>query len=176
MSETLKQHKEHAPKKLNFAIYICSTSRYRQVERGEVISNLGGEIIEDLIISSGHAVLFKTVLLDDKTMITQAFRDCLSITDLDVTIFSGGTGISSLDVTIEAVSPLLEKVLPGFGEFFRRISFDEIGPAAVLSCAIAGIAAGKVFFCIPGSPNAVRTAVAKLILPEVTHIVKHARE
>jgi molybdenum cofactor biosynthesis protein B len=176
MSETLKQHKDCTPKKLGFAIYTCSTSRYRQMERGEVISNLGETTIENLIAESGHVVLSKTVILDDKHMIEKVFRDCLSMADLDVIIFSGGTGISSLDVTIEAVSPLLEKVLPGFGEFFRRISFDEIGPAAVLSCAIAGVAAGKAFFCIPGSPNAVKTAMEKLILPEVAHIVKHARE
>ncbi|MDR2707549.1 MAG: molybdenum cofactor biosynthesis protein MoaB [Nitrososphaerota archaeon] len=176
MSETSKQHKAHAPEKLVFAVYICSTSRFRQIEQGAVVSDLSGELVETLIQASGHTLLFKKILLDDKAMITQAFKDCLSVTDLDVIIFSGGTGIVSTDVTIEAVLPLLEKTLPGFGEFFRRLSFDEVGSAAVLSRAIAGVAAGKAFFCIPGSPNAVRTAVEKLILPEVPHIVKHARE
>jgi len=109
-------------------------------------------------------------------MITKAFEDCLTVTDLDVVIFSGGTGITPTDVTIEAVSPLLEKTLLGFGEFFRRLSFDEIGQAAVLSRAIAGVAGGKAFFCIPGSSNAVKIAVEKLILPESPHIIKHARE
>jgi molybdenum cofactor biosynthesis protein B len=176
MSETSKHHKKRVPKKLGFAIYTCSSSRYRQMERGENVSDLGGELIEDLILSSGHVVLSKQVILDDKVMIAQIFKDCLSVTDIDVVIFSGGTGVASSDVTIEAVLPLLEKVLSGFGEFFRRISFDEIGSAAVLSRAIAGVAAGKVFFCIPGSLNAVKTAVEKLILPEVSHIVKHVRE
>jgi molybdopterin adenylyltransferase len=72
--------------------------------------------------------------------------------------------------------PFLDKVLPGFGEFFRRISFDHVGSAAVLSRAIAGVAKGKAVFCIPGSPDAVKTAVEMLILPESSHIVKHARE
>jgi len=176
MSETSKQHKECVPKKLGFAIYTCSSSRYYQMEQGENVSDLSGELIEDLVLSSGHAVLSKKILLDDKVLITKVFRDCLSVADLDVIIFSGGTGVAASDVTIETVLPLLEKVLPGFGEFFRRISFDEIGSAAVLTRAIAGVTAGKAFFCVPGSPNAVKTAVEKLILPEVPHIVKHARE
>jgi molybdenum cofactor biosynthesis protein B len=176
MSETSKQHKESASKKLSFAIYTCSTSRYRQMEKGETVSDLGGDTIQTLIQASGHIVLYKKILLDDKEMIAQTFKGCLSATDLDVIIFSGGTGVASTDVTIEAVSPLFEKTLLGFGEFFRRISFDEVGSVAVLSRAIAGVAAGKAFFCIPGSPNAVKTAVEKLILPEASHIVKHARE
>ncbi|MCL1965551.1 MAG: molybdenum cofactor biosynthesis protein MoaB [Candidatus Bathyarchaeota archaeon] len=176
MSESSKLHKEHALGKLVFAIYICSTSRFRQMEKGEAVSDLSGELIQTLIQASGHTVLFKKIILDDKVMIAQAFKDCLSVADLDVIIFSGGTGVVSSDVTIEAVLPLLEKTLPGFGEFFRRLSFDEIGSSAVLSRAIAGVAASKAFFCIPGSINAVKTAVEKLILPEVLHIVKHARE
>jgi len=176
MSETSKQHKDTALEKLVFAIYVCSTSRFRQMERGEPVSDLGGELIQSLIQASGYTVLYKKILLDDTTVIAQAVKDCLSVADLDVIIFSGGTGVVSADVTIEAVLPFLEKSLPGFGEFFRRISFDEIGSAAVLSRALAGVASGKVFFCIPGSLNAVGTAVEKLILPEAPHIVKHARE
>jgi molybdenum cofactor biosynthesis protein B len=145
MSETSKQHKEHAPGKLNFAIYICSTSRYLQMEKGENVTDLGGDTIQNLVQSAGHSVLRKKIILDDKTMIAKAFEDCLTTSDLDVIIFSGGTGITPTDVTIEAVSPLLEKTLPGFGEFFRRISFDEVGPAAVLSRAVAGVAGGKAF-------------------------------
>jgi molybdenum cofactor biosynthesis protein B len=178
MSETSRQHKVQAPKKLNFAIYICSTSRYRQMEKeGQIDSDLGGDTIQDLIQSAGHVVLYRKVLLDDRVMIVKAFEECLAIADLDGVIFSGGTGIASADVTIEAVLPLLEKTLPGFGELFRRISFDEgISSAAVLSRAVAGVTRGKAFFCIPGSPNAVKTAVEKLILPEAPHIIKHARE
>jgi len=176
MSETSKQHKEQAPKKLAFAIYICSTSRYRQMEKNQTPSDLGGDLIQKLIQTSGHEVLYKKILSDERTLIVKAFEDCLTNAALDVAIFSGGTGIAPCDVTIEAISPLLEKTLPGFGEFFRRISFDEIGLAAVLSRAIAGVAGGKAFFCIPGSPNAVKTALEKLILPEAPHIIKHTRE
>jgi len=100
----------------------------------------------------------------------------LGLTDIDVAIFSGGTGITPTDITIETVSPFFEKTLPGFGEFFRRISFERVGSAAVLTRAVAGVAKGKALFCIPGSPDAVRVAAEMLILPEAPHIVKHARE
>jgi molybdenum cofactor biosynthesis protein B len=103
-------------------------------------------------------------------------RSVLGSNDVDAAVFCGGTGITSSDVTIEAVTPFLEKILHGFGEIFRRLSYDEIGSSAVLSRAVAGVANGKAIFCIPGSPNAVRLCLEKLILPEAGHIVKHARE
>jgi molybdenum cofactor biosynthesis protein B len=178
MSETSRQHKEQSKKKLNFAIYICSTSRYYQMEKenNRLISDQGGDIIQELIQAAGHVVMYKKILLDDRAMIAEAFSDSLSVADLDGVIFSGGTGIAAADVTIEAVAPLLEKTLPGFGEVFRLISYNEVGSAVVLTRAIAGVASGKVFFCIPGSPNAAKTAIEKLILPEAPHIIKHARE
>ncbi len=176
MSETSKAHKEKAQKKLNFGIFICSTSRYKQIQKGEAVSDLGGDTLEALLKNAGQNMLFRKILSDDKTMISKAVNEALETLDLDVAIFSGGTGITPTDVTIETVSPFFEKTLPGFGEFFRRISFDQMGSAAVLSRAVAGVAKGKALFCIPGSPNAVQTAVEMLILPESPHIVKHARE
>jgi len=96
---------------------------------------------------------------------------------IDAIIVCGGTGISPKDVTIEAVRPLLIKTLPGFGELFRKLSFCEIGSAAVLTRALAGVADhGKAVFCIPGSPQAAKLALEKLILPEAGHILKHSRE
>jgi molybdopterin adenylyltransferase len=177
MSESSKAHKAKAPKTLNFGIYICSTSRYKLVEKGETaVSDVSGDTLIDLLRNAGHNVLFKKIVDDDKAMISDAVKQALSMLDLDVAIFSGGTGITPTDVTIETVSPFFEKTLPGFGEFFRRISFDRVGSAAVLSRAVAGVAKGKALFCIPGSPDAVRVAVEMLILPESPHIVKHARE
>ena len=177
MSESSKQHKAKAPKTLNFGIYICSTSRYKQIEEGEAaVSDVGGDTMVELLRKAGQNVLFKKIVADDKAMISDAVKQALSMPDLDVAIFSGGTGITPTDVTIETVSPFFEKTLPGFGEFFRRISYDRVGSAAVLSRAVAGVAKGKALFCIPGSPDAVRVAVEMLILPEAPHIVKHARE
>ncbi len=177
MSETSKAHKEKAAKKLNFGIFICSTSRYKQIQSGEKnVSDIGGDTLEALLKNAGHNVLFRKIISDDKAMISNSVKEALSMPELDVAVFSGGTGITPTDVTIETVSPFFEKTLPGFGEFFRRISFDRVGSAAVLSRAVAGVAKGKAFFCIPVSPNAVQTAVEMLILPESPHIVKHARE
>jgi molybdenum cofactor biosynthesis protein B len=177
MSESSKQHKAKAPKTLNFGIYICSTSRYKLMQQGEAaISDVSGDTLIDLLKNAGHNVLFKKIVADDKALISDTVKQALSIPDLDVAIFSGGTGITPTDVTIETVSPFFEKTLPGFGEFFRRISYDRVGSAAVLSRAVAGVAKGKALFCIPGSPDAVRVAVEMLILPESPHIVKHARE
>jgi molybdenum cofactor biosynthesis protein B len=177
MSESSKAHKAKAPKVLNFGIYICSTSRYKAIEQGEaVISDVGGDTLVDLLKNASQNVLFKKIIADDETMIQDAVMYALGLSDLDVAIFSGGTGITPTDITIETVTPFFEKTLPGFGEFFRRISFDRVGSAAVLSRAVAGVAKGKALFCIPGSPDAVRVGVEMLILPEAPHIVKHARE
>jgi molybdenum cofactor biosynthesis protein B len=177
MSESSKQHKAKALKNLNFGVYICSTSRYKQIEQGEKeVSDIGGDTIVELLKNAGQNVLFKKIIADDQTMIQDEAMYVLGLAALDVAIFSGGTGITPTDITIETVTPFFEKTLPGFGEFFRRISYDKVGSAAVLSRAVAGVAKGKAIFCIPGSPNAVKTAVEMLILPEVPHIVKHARE
>ena len=177
MSETSKQHKAKAPKTLNFGVYICSTSRYKLIQQGEAaVSDEGGDTLVALIKGGQHNVLFKKIIADDKELISKAVQEALATAELDVVIFSGGTGITPTDVTIESVSPFFEKTLPGFGEFFRRISFDRVDSAAVLSRAVAGVAKGKALFCIPGSPDAVRTAIEMLILPESPHIVKHARE
>ena len=177
MSETSKAHKAKAPKTLNYGIYICSTSRFQLIKQGEKkISDIGGDTIVKLLRNAQQNVLFKRIIADDKALISDAINEALSMPDLDVVIFSGGTGITHIDITIETVSPFFEKTLPGFGEFFRRVSFDRVGSAAVLSRAVAGVAKGKALFCIPGSPNAVQLAVEMLILPESPHIVEHARE
>jgi molybdenum cofactor biosynthesis protein B len=177
MSETSTAHKAEAPKTLNYGVYVCSTSRYKLIQQGEAkVSDVGGDTIVALLKNARQNVLFKKIIADDKALISDAVKEALNTPNLDVAIFSGGTGITPTDVTIETVSPFLEKTLPGFGEFFRRISFDKVGSAAVLSRAVAGVAKGKALFCIPGSPDAVRVAVETLILPESPHIVKHARE
>ena len=176
MSESTKKHKAAAPKQLNFAVFVCSTSRYQAVQEGKKIDDVSGDIIDALLKIAGHRVLLKKIIADDKSMIEDAVTSVLNYAELDAAIFCGGTGIAPKDVTIETVSPFLEKTLPGFGEIFRRLSYDKVGSAAVLSRAVAGVAKGKVFFCIPGSPDAVRVSVEMLILPEAPHIVRHARE
>ncbi len=176
MSESAKKHKASAPKQLNFAVFVCSTSRYKQQQKGEKITDVSGETIEALLKIAGHRVLSRKIIADNKSMIEEAAKTVLGSAELDAAIFCGGTGIAPKDVTLEAVSPFLEKTLLGFGEIFRRLSYDKVGSAAVLSRAVAGVAKGKALFCIPGSPDAVRVSVEMLILPEAPHIVRHARE
>jgi molybdenum cofactor biosynthesis protein B len=176
VSETSKKHKAAAPKQLKFAVFVCSTSRYQQLQKGEKIEDVSGDTVVALLRNAGHLALSKRIIADDKVMIEEAVKSVLSSAELDAAIFCGGTGITPKDVTIEAVSPFLEKILPGFGEIFRRLSYDKVGSAAVMSRAVAGVARGKALFCIPGSPDAVRVSVEMLILPEAPHIVRHARE
>jgi molybdenum cofactor biosynthesis protein B len=176
VSESTKRHKAEAPKRLKFGVFVCSTSRYKQLAKGELMKDVSGDLIEAFVKNAGHTLTFREIIPDDKAIIEECVRRALASADLDVVVFCGGTGVASSDVTIETVSPFMEKVLPGFGEIFRRLSFDEMGSAAVLSRAIAGVAKGKAIFCIPGSPDAVRLCFEKLILVEANHIVKHARE
>ena len=176
MSETAKKHKATAPKKLNFSVFVCSSSRYEAIEKGETVSDISGDLLEALLEKARHRVLCKKIIADDRSMIEEAVKSVLRSTEVDVAIFCGGTGIAPKDVTIETVSPFFDKTLPGFGEIFRRLSFDRVGSAALMSRAVAGVAKQKVLFCVPGSPDAVKVSVETLILPEAPHIVRHARE
>ncbi len=176
MSESTEKHKAGAPKRLNFAIFLCSTSRYLAAKKAETIADVSGDIIEVLLQNAGHHVMFRKIIADDREMIAQAVRKVLGLKELDAAIFCGGTGITSQDVTIETVEPFFDKPLPGFGEIFRSLSYVKVGSPALMSRASAGVARGKAFFCIPGSSDAVRLSLETLILPEAPHIVRHARE
>ena len=143
MSESVKSHKEHAPKKLNFAVFICSTSRYQAMQKGAQVTDVSGDTIELILKNAGHNVLFKRTVSDDKEMIEHAVKSVLDNSGVDAAVFCGGTGVTHSDVTFETVSPFFEKTLPGFGEFFRRLSYHRVGSAAVMSRAAAGVARGK---------------------------------
>jgi len=134
------------------------------------------DLIIETLRKSDKKLVSRVLVADDKEAIREAIRDALKNEDVNAVLIVGGTGIAPKDVTIETVSPLLEKTLPGFGELFRSLSYDEIGSPAIMSRAVAGVTEGKAIFCIPGSPNAVKLCLDKLILPETGHIVKHARE
>ena len=174
MSETSKKHKEKAPKQLNFAVITISTSRYRASQTGKPVTDESRDLILNLLKNNGHTLVVQRLITDDKTMIQKTMREMLDSSQVEAIISTGGTGITHADVTIEAVRPLIEKELPGFGELFRHLTFQEIGSAAVLSRALAGVAKGKIIFCLPGSPHAVKLCLERLILPETAHIVLHA--
>jgi len=171
MSETSKLHKKSSPDSATVYIVTCSTSKFKQLKAKQQPSDESGDIIEQLAASAGHRIAGRKLISDSKPMIQKATRAALSNRGVDVVIITGGTGLSSTDVTFEAISPLLDREIPGFGELFRKISFDEIGSAAMVSRAFAGMIKRRAIFCLPGSPNAVRTAMEKLILPELGHII-----
>ncbi|MCW4051681.1 MAG: MogA/MoaB family molybdenum cofactor biosynthesis protein [Candidatus Bathyarchaeota archaeon] len=176
MSESSRQHKTEAPKQLGFRVVTCSTSRFTRQKKGRKIEDTSGDLIVHKLIEHNHRVVKRVLVSDETEMIMKALEEALEDENVSAIIFCGGTGIAAKDITIETVTPMLTKILPGFGELFRQLSYESIGSAAILSRALAGIAGGKAVFCIPGSIDAARLCLDKLILPEAGHIVKHSRE
>jgi len=176
VSESSRRHKAEAPTRLGFAVIVISTSRFEALKLMKHVDDPSGDLIVELLEKAGHKIVYKVLIPDDRGLIGQKMSAALGLNEVDAIITCGGTGIAPSDVTIETVRPMLKKTLPGFGELFRKLSFEEIGSAALLSRAIAGVADGKAVFCLPGSPQAVRLCVEKIILSEAGHIVKHARE
>ena len=176
MSETATKHKAEAPASLNFAIIVCSSSRYGKLKSTGRVDDPSGDLITRFLKQNGHTVTSRVIVPDDMFLIKKHVKGALMCEEVEAIITCGGTGIGPSDVTIETVRPLLEKEIHGFGEILRKISHEEIGSAAILTRAIAGVSKGKVIFCIPGSPQAVSLALERLVLPEAGHIIKHARE
>ena len=128
-----------------------------------------GRAIRELAVAAGHAIVDYRIVKDEPEQVRQVLEDFAG-GEARLIIFNGGTGIGERDRTIDVISKALEKTLPGFGELFRMLSYQEVGAAAMLSRATAGVYRGKVVFSTPGSPGAVRLAMEKLILPEIRHL------
>lgn len=143
-----------------------SSSRHSKKENGEAFTDEGGDVAEAEVRGVGHRTS-RGLVSDDAEMIQKEVDAFLKGAD-DVLLFTGGTGISPKDITIETVRPYFQKEVDGFGELLRRLSFDEVGSAAVLTRATMGVAKGKLILCLPGSPGAVRTAL-KAIVGELPH-------
>ncbi|UCE95568.1 MAG: MogA/MoaB family molybdenum cofactor biosynthesis protein [Candidatus Bathyarchaeota archaeon] len=176
MSGSSQRHKAEAPTSLGFALVMCSTSRFESLKDKKQVDDPSGDLIVETLRSFGHQIVLRVLVPDDETKITEAVEMALKHDKVNAIVICGGTGISPKDMTTETVAPMLSKTLPGFGELFRKLSYDNIGSPAIMSRATAGLVKEKVVFCIPGSKNAVKLCLDKLILPEVGHIVKHARE
>jgi molybdenum cofactor biosynthesis protein B len=154
-------------------VVVASTSRFQRygpVARPEDAEDRSGEVILEKIKASGCQASYQ--LLPDGI---EPIREAVTKSKADVVVICGGTGLTRLDLTLEAVEPLFEKTLPGFGEIFRMRSLEEVGTRAMLTRAAAGIYHGKPIFCMPGSPNAARLGM-ELILAEIGHILKHIGE
>ena len=157
-------HPDPAVMTVNCAVITVSDTRSPETDRS-------GQLIEQLLIEAGHAVRFYTILKDEPAQIQAQLFDLRERSDIDAVIFNGGTGIAPRDTTYDTLERLLEKTLPGFGEIFRFLSYQEIGSRAIASRAVAGVYQTKLIFSIPGSTGAVKLAVQQLILPELIHLV-----
>ena len=170
MSSPREEHAKRAPRLLRFALITVSSSRYSARLRGEDFSDESQEEAVKLIREGGHIVEVRDLVDDDVNMIRLRLMELLERGGVDVIVFIGGTGFSRRDVTVEAVKPLLEREVEGFGELFRYLSFREVGAAAFLSRAMMGTVGDKVVMCLPGSPNAIKVAL-KNFLPELPHLI-----
>jgi molybdopterin adenylyltransferase len=169
LSESVHRHRESAPDRVRVAVLTISDTRTPETDTG-------GDTVEELMRDAGHEVIERNIVRDEASRIRTALVNLLARPDVDVIITTGGTGISARDTTYEVVDRMLEKKLDGFGEIFRMLSYEEIGAAAVLSRCVAGAVGAKFVACLPGSRNAVRLAVEKLLVPEISHVVFELRK
>ncbi len=165
--DSVEEHRSQATSSLRFAVLTASDSR-RQAE-----DESGGRIGE-MATAAGHRVMARQVVADEITAIHAAVHGALS-EGAEVVVVTGGSGFARRDVSVEAVQPLLDRVIEGFGELFRMLSYRQVGAAAMLSRAVAGVAGSSVVFVLPGSPKAVELAMRELILPEAAHLLSQIR-
>jgi len=158
-------HPDSQPIAVHCAVITVSDTRSPETDRS-------GQIIQQLLQEAGHAIVDYLLVKDEPMQIQAHLRLLGQQSSLDAIILNGGTGIAPRDTTYDAIEQLLDKTLPGFGELFRWLSYSEIGSRAMASRAIAGVFQNKLIFSLPGSSNAVRLALDKLILPELTHLVR----
>jgi len=161
------EHKAEAPRTVRCFIITISDTRTEATDAS-------GRAIADLLTAAGHQIAGRTIVRDDPDLVRGTIERQLATADVQAIITTGGTGITSRDSTYEAVTGMLQKRLDGFGELFRMLSYEQIGSAAMMSRACAGLAAGRIVVCLPGSEAAVRLALEKLLIPELGHLVQQA--
>jgi molybdenum cofactor biosynthesis protein B len=168
MSSSTSAHRRAAPNQLTFSVLTISDTR-------TLATDQSGRLAVQALTQAGHQLREHCVVADDAPQISQQVIHMCQAPSLDVLFMTGGTGITARDQTPEAVRPLLDVEIPGFGELFRWLSYQEIGAATLLSRAFAGRRGETLLFCLPGSTAAVRLAMDKILVPELPHLVLHAR-
>jgi len=168
MNKSVEQHQAESPRAVSCAVVTISDTR-------TLNDDTGGQAVIDLLSRDGHGVAHRDIIPDDPEPMQALIRSLASRDDVDAILLTGGTGVTGRDQTYETVTKLMTKVLPGYGELFRMLSYEEIGPAAILSRATGGLVGRTVLLAMPGSPAAVRLAMEKIILPELGHLVREAR-
>lgn len=169
MSESTKQHRCDSPKTVRCAVVTISDTRTLGTDRG-------GLLIVEMLTAGGHEITDRRIVRDDPQEIEPMLLKLADPAVTDAVLMTGGTGIAARDRTFETVSGLLTKAMPGYGELFRMLSYEDIGPAAMLSRAVGGVLNNVIVLTMPGSVAAVRLAMEKLIVPEIGHLVYEARK
>jgi molybdenum cofactor biosynthesis protein B len=147
---------------LNIAVLTVSDTRTEA-------DDTSGKVLKERAEAAGHRVVAKEIVKDDVYQMRAVFSRWIADPGVQVVLSTGGTGITGRDSTPEAVAPLFDKAIEGFGELFRQVSFEEIGTSTVQSRAVAGLANGTFLFCLPGSSGACRTAWDRILLPQLDH-------
>ena len=160
-------HRARAPHAVRCYVLTVSDTRTEETDSS-------GRAIVELLTSAGHEVVGRSIVKDDPNLVRGTIERQLASPDVQVIITTGGTGITSRDSTYESVSGLFEKRLDGFGELFRMLSYEQVGSAAMMSRACAGLVAGRIVVSLPGSEAAVRLAMERLVIPELAHLVQQA--
>ncbi|MCH1627597.1 MogA/MoaB family molybdenum cofactor biosynthesis protein [Ferdinandcohnia quinoae] len=167
---SVNEHKSEAPKNVKCKIITISDTRTMETDKS-------GQLMISMLNEYGHEIIDYEIVKDEQEAIQHAIIRGCENNDIDIILTNGGTGIAKRDVTIEIVQQLIEKEIVGFGELFRMLSYTEdIGSAAILSRAIAGIRDNTAIFSTPGSSGAVKLAMTKLILPELGHVVRELKK
>ena len=173
MKKPHEAHRSRGKRILSFFLTTVSSSRFAKMKERSAYTDESGDLAERIVRSKSHRVLKRSLIADNPKMIRSTVNGFLR-SGADVLLFTGGTGVSPSDVTVETVVPFFEKELVGFGELLRSLSFEKIGSAAMLTRATAGTSKGKLILCLPGSPDGVETALVNFIA-EFPHIVALAK-
>ena len=168
MSSTAAEHKSQAPVSVRCAVVTVSDTRIVQTDTG-------GQLVAERLTAAGHSIVQRCIIPDEPDLMRATLQQLAERSDVDAVLLTGGTGITRRDQTYETVSSLLTKPLPGYGELFRMLSYQEIGTAAILSRAVGGLMGRTIVLTMPGSPAAVRLAMEQVILPELGHLVREAQ-
>lgn len=168
MSSPHQQHQADSPRHLRCAVVTVSDTR-------TLATDTGGQTVLEHLAAAGHVAVAREIVPDEPDQLRALILGLANREDIDAILLTGGTGITSRDRTYETVVSLCDKLLPGYGELFRWLSYQEIGPAAILSRSIGGVIQRKVILTMPGSPAGVRLAMEKIIVPELGHLVRESR-
>jgi molybdenum cofactor biosynthesis protein B len=159
------EHRATAPRSIGCWVLTVSDTKTPETDTS-------GQLIQRLLVEAGHLVVGSTIVRDEPKDVQRVIREACANDEVRAVLVTGGTGVTSRDSTYEAIEALLDKRLPGFGELFRMLSYQEIGAAAMMSRAQLGVHARRIVVSMPGSPNACRLALEKLVIPELSHLIR----